>query len=154
MANKTNVDAQKSIKKFHAQIQELQVQVEEEQRKREEFRENYLMAEKKLNVIMAEKDDVLLQREQLDQMKAKVESEVNDQRSLKHELMAENSALSAARRTIENDLLLTKVKLGSIKATNCETYSIKEWRWLKCRQGRTFRGRTGHENSSFAIKHT
>jgi predicted nucleic acid-binding Zn-ribbon protein len=38
MANKINVEAQKSIKKSMAQIQELQLQVEEEQRRREEMR--------------------------------------------------------------------------------------------------------------------
>uniref|UniRef100_A0A914D206 Myosin tail domain-containing protein n=1 Tax=Acrobeloides nanus TaxID=290746 RepID=A0A914D206_9BILA len=111
MANKTNVDAQKNIKKFIAQIQELQVQVEEEQRKREEFRENYLMAEKKLSIILAEKDDLLVNREQLEQQKARVESEVSDQRTQKLELSADNSALNALRRTIENDLLLTKSDL-------------------------------------------
>ena len=46
MANKTNVEAQKNIKKQIAQIQELQLQVEEEQRKREEQRENFLMSER------------------------------------------------------------------------------------------------------------
>ena len=85
------MDAQKNIKKFIAQIQELQVQVEEEQRKREELRENYLMAEKKLSIILAEKDDLLVNREQLEQQKARVESEVSDQRTQKLELSADQS---------------------------------------------------------------
>lgn len=38
MANKINVETQKGIKKMVLQIQELQMQVEEEQRRREEQR--------------------------------------------------------------------------------------------------------------------
>lgn len=109
MANKSNVDAQKNIKKLMSQIQELQLQTEEEQRKREEFRENFLMAEKKLNVVLAEKDELLIRREHLDQEKQKLDMDVHDQRSQKAELQGENLQLSAARRAVENDLQITKV---------------------------------------------
>lgn len=60
MANKSNVEAQKMLKKLISQIQELQSQLEDEQRHREEFRENYLIAEKKLQVALSEKVGFLL----------------------------------------------------------------------------------------------
>ncbi|KAE9549706.1 hypothetical protein FO519_007082 [Halicephalobus sp. NKZ332] len=108
MANKTNVDNQKSLKRYIANVQELQLQLDEEQRKREEFRENYLMTEKKLQLIVAEKEELLNQRNTCEIQKNKLESEVLDQRSQKNELSADNSSLSATKRTLENDLQLTK----------------------------------------------
>lgn len=47
------------------QIKELQMQVEEEQRNREEFRENYLSAEKRLAIVQAEKEDIMLSSQQV-----------------------------------------------------------------------------------------
>lgn len=75
MLNKSNVEAQKTLKKLVSQIQELQGTVEEEARLREEFRENYLIADKKLQVVLAEKDELAIQREALDQQKSKLDSD-------------------------------------------------------------------------------
>jgi myosin heavy chain 6/7 len=116
MANKTNVDAQKNLKKFMAQTSDLSLSLDEEQRKREEFRESYLMAEKKLQLLLAEKDELQSQRSTLEIQKTKLEHDFQEQRSQKHELTAENSSLSATKRTIENDLQLTKNDLD--KAIN------------------------------------
>jgi myosin heavy chain 6/7 len=116
MANKTNVDAQKNLKKFMAQTSDLSLSLDEEQRKREEFRESYLMAEKKLQLLLAEKDELQSQRSTLEIQKTKLEHDFQEQRSQKHELTAENSNLSATKRTIENDLQLTKNDLD--KAIN------------------------------------
>lgn len=59
MANKSNVEAQKMLKKLISQIQELQNQLEDEQRQREEYRESYMIAEKKLQVTTTLIKDVL-----------------------------------------------------------------------------------------------
>lgn len=94
MANKSNVEAQKMLKKLISQIQELQSQLEDEQRHREEFRENYLIADKKLQIALSEKDELTIQREALDQQKSKLDTDVNEQRSLKTETQNENLQVS------------------------------------------------------------
>ncbi|KAK6055867.1 myosin head [Cooperia oncophora] len=57
-ANKANVDAQKTLKRLFDQVKELQGQVDDEQRNREEIRENYLAAEKRLAIALAETEDL------------------------------------------------------------------------------------------------
>ncbi len=56
-ANKANVDAQKNIKRHLEQIKELQMQVDEEQRRREDFREQYLASEKRIAILQSEKEE-------------------------------------------------------------------------------------------------
>lgn len=46
MANKSNVEAQKMLKKLISQVQELQSDLEAAARDREVYRENFLIAEK------------------------------------------------------------------------------------------------------------
>ncbi|KAL3117013.1 hypothetical protein niasHT_002972 [Heterodera trifolii] len=111
MANKTNMEAQKTIKKLIGQVQDLQLQVEEEQRRREEQRENFLMSEKKLNIVLSERDELVVRREQMERDKQRVEAEVQEERARKTELQMDNSQLSAARRQVDNDLQLTKTEL-------------------------------------------
>uniref|UniRef100_A0A183CGP0 Paramyosin n=1 Tax=Globodera pallida TaxID=36090 RepID=A0A183CGP0_GLOPA len=111
MANKTNMEAQKTIKKLIVQVQELQLQVEEEQRRREEQRENFLMSEKKLNIVLSERDELIVRKEQMEREKQHVEVEVQEERARKTELQMDNSQLSTARRQVENDLQLTKTDL-------------------------------------------
>lgn len=54
--------------------------MEEEQRCREEFRENYLVSDQKLNIVVNENNELTLLREQMEHQKHKLESEVNEQR--------------------------------------------------------------------------
>ena len=68
-ANKANVDAQKNLKRLFDQVKELQGQVDEEQRRREEIRENYLSAEKRLAIALAESDDLAQRIEAADRVR-------------------------------------------------------------------------------------
>ncbi len=58
-ANKANADAQKNIKRYLEQIKELQMQVEEEQRQRDETRDHLSAAERRCSLLNAEKDEAL-----------------------------------------------------------------------------------------------
>lgn len=59
-ATRANEDAQKNARKYADQIAELQAVIDEEQRRREEFRENFLNAEKKLAAVQMEKEDFMV----------------------------------------------------------------------------------------------
>lgn len=115
MANKTNLDAQKNIKKLIVQTQELQLQVDDEQRQRDEAREKYLTAEKQVANIFVEKREMELQREQLEHNKQHREIDLTDQRAQKQELQSENMQITTARRTVENEMEITKVLKAQIK---------------------------------------
>ena len=114
MANKTNVEAQKNIKKMISQIQELQLHAEEEQRRREECRENYLNSERKLSIVLNENRDFEAQREILEQQKRKVELDVSEQRAQKSDNQTDHLQLTATRKSLENDLQLSKASFCSI----------------------------------------
>lgn len=57
-ANKTNADAQKTIKRYVDQIREMQTALEDEQRKREELRQGCNALERRFAVAQAEKEDL------------------------------------------------------------------------------------------------
>lgn len=58
-ANKANADAQKNIKRYLEQIKEIQTQVEEEQRHRDELRDQLGVYEKRAGILQGEKDEVI-----------------------------------------------------------------------------------------------
>ncbi|CAJ0585620.1 unnamed protein product, partial [Mesorhabditis spiculigera] len=113
-ANKANVEAQKSIKKMLELVKELQGQVEDEQKKREELRENYLSAEKRLAVALSEQDDLAQRIAVADKQKRQLESDMADLKSSNTELIAGNAAVSAMKRKVENDVQIAKNELDEI----------------------------------------
>lgn len=58
-ANRANDDAQKNVKRYGEQVRELQKLIDEEQRKREEFRENYITTEKRLVTTKQEQEELI-----------------------------------------------------------------------------------------------
>lgn len=58
-ANKANADAQKNIKRYNEQVKELQFTIDQEQQRREEYRENYVMTEKRLAQAKQEQEEVI-----------------------------------------------------------------------------------------------
>lgn len=118
-------------------MQELQQQLEEEQRKREECRELFLNAERQLSLLLAERQELEIQREQLDAHKRRTEEELAEHTANRQLLQGENLQLTAARRAVENDTHIMKVRYG------CELYEYEMkveaerglfflifWRWF------------------------
>jgi len=59
-ANRANEDAQKIIRRYGDQCKELQAQIDEDQRRRNEFREKYLTAEKRYQSLKQEHEELSL----------------------------------------------------------------------------------------------
>lgn len=87
----------------------MQLEIEEEQKRCEEFREQYLTTERQLNIIVLERQDFEAQKEKIDLQKQHIEIEINEQRNHKADLQNKNFQLVATKRVVENDLQLTKV---------------------------------------------
>lgn len=64
-ANKANVDAQKNMKRYQDGIRELQQQIEDEQRIREEVRDQLATAERRAQMLQTEKEDLAVNFEQV-----------------------------------------------------------------------------------------
>uniref|UniRef100_A0A183D5T1 Cilia- and flagella-associated protein 157 n=1 Tax=Gongylonema pulchrum TaxID=637853 RepID=A0A183D5T1_9BILA len=58
-ANRMNVDVQKNIKRYIEQIKNLQGQLDEEQRSRDELHANTIALEKRLALVRSENDDAM-----------------------------------------------------------------------------------------------
>lgn len=58
-ANRANEDAQKNLKRYAEQVKELQQQVDENQRSRQEFHEKYLMMDKRYQSTRAEQQELV-----------------------------------------------------------------------------------------------
>ncbi|WKX94491.1 hypothetical protein Q1695_011625 [Nippostrongylus brasiliensis] len=110
-ANKANVDAQKTLKRLFDQVKELQGQVDDEQRRREEIRENYLATEKRLAIALAESEDLAQRIEGAEKSKQQLEIDQADLKSQNTELIASNAALSAMKRKVENDVQIARNEL-------------------------------------------
>nr|CDJ95284.1 Myosin and Myosin head and Myosin tail domain containing protein [Haemonchus contortus] len=110
-ANKANVDAQKTLKRLFDQVKELQGQVDDEQRNREEIRENYLAAEKRLAVALAETEDLAQRIDAAEKSKHQLEIDQADLKSQNTELIANNAALSAMKRKVENEVQIARNEL-------------------------------------------
>ena len=59
-ANRANEDAQKNIRRYGDQCKELQTQIDEDQRRRNEFREKFLTAEKRYQSLKHEHEELAL----------------------------------------------------------------------------------------------
>lgn len=103
-ANKTNAEAQKSIKRYLQQIQDTQSQFEEEQRLRDEAREQYGIAERRANALANELEESRTLLEQADRSRRGAEQELADAREILNEIQNQVGGLSGAKRKLEADL--------------------------------------------------
>jgi len=110
------VDAQKNIKRYGDQIRESQSQVEEEQRLREQFREQYLNADKRVSIALSEKEDLAITIEQLDRQRRQLESDLLEAREQYNATVSQNSMLLTTKAKFEHDYHVTKTALGEAES--------------------------------------
>ncbi|CAD5211296.1 unnamed protein product [Bursaphelenchus okinawaensis] len=103
-ANKANADAQKNLKRHQEQIRELQLQVEEEQRTRDDLREQYLNAEKRATILQSEREEIAVALEQAERSRKQAEYEAADAREQANEANAQLNSLNGLKRKLEGEL--------------------------------------------------
>lgn len=103
-ANKAYTDAQKTIKKHQDQIRELQLQVEDEQRQRDELREQYLNSEKRNAILQSEKEELLVQAEQAERARRAAEADLIELREAVNDLSSQVNSLNGLKRKLEGEL--------------------------------------------------
>ncbi|EFP05608.1 hypothetical protein GCK72_018221 [Caenorhabditis remanei] len=113
-ANRANADAQKTIKKYMETVRELQVQIEEEQRQKDELREQFFASEKRNAILQAEKDELAQQAEAAERARRNAEADCIELREQNNDLNAHVSALTGQRRKLEGELLAAHAELEEI----------------------------------------
>ncbi|TKR70123.1 hypothetical protein L596_022184 [Steinernema carpocapsae] len=103
-ANKANADAQKNIKRYQEQVRELQMQVEEEQRTRDELREQYLNSEKRNALLQSEKEELMLRAEEAERARRVAEQDLIEMREIVNDLNNQLSSVTGIKRKLEGEL--------------------------------------------------
>jgi len=103
-ANRAYADAQKTIKKHQDLIRELQIQVEDEQRQRDEIREQYLSSEKRNAILQSEKEELLIHAEQAERARRAAEADLIELREAVNDLSSQVNSLNGLKRKLEGEL--------------------------------------------------
>ncbi|VDK63901.1 unnamed protein product [Onchocerca ochengi] len=103
-ANRANVDAQKTIKRYQDNIRELQTQVEDEQRQRDELREQMNVMERRLQALQSEKEELTGDLEQAERIRRQTEVEATDAKETVNSLTQTNYSLSTTKRKLESEI--------------------------------------------------
>uniref|UniRef100_A0AC34GH48 Myosin tail domain-containing protein n=1 Tax=Panagrolaimus sp. ES5 TaxID=591445 RepID=A0AC34GH48_9BILA len=103
-ANKAYADAQKTIKRHQDQIRELQLQVEDEQRQRDDLREQYLNSEKRNALLQSEKEELAVQAEHAERARRAAESDLIELREAVNDLSNQVNSLGGIKRKLEGEL--------------------------------------------------
>uniref|UniRef100_A0AAF5PU14 Myosin motor domain-containing protein n=1 Tax=Wuchereria bancrofti TaxID=6293 RepID=A0AAF5PU14_WUCBA len=103
-ANRTNVDAQKTIKRYQDNVRELQTQIEDEQRQRDELREQMNVMERRVQILQSEKEELAETLEQAERNRRQIEQEAADIKEAVNSLTQSNYSLSATKRKLESEI--------------------------------------------------
>jgi len=102
-ANRINADSMKSVKRLSLTIDELQCQIEEEQKQRDEAKEVALEAERKLALVIEEIEGVRTSLEASERTRRLAEAELHEAADRIAELNTLNATLVAAKKKMELD---------------------------------------------------
>ncbi|CAI5453365.1 unnamed protein product [Caenorhabditis angaria] len=103
-ANRANADAQRTIKKYMDTVRELQSQIEEEQRQKDEIREQFLNSEKRNAILQSEKDELVQQAEAAERARRNAEADCIELREQNNDLTNHLSTVTGIKRKLEGEL--------------------------------------------------
>ncbi len=124
------------MKKIQITVTELQTQVEDEQRQRDEAREAAASAERRANLIVGELEELRTALEQAERARRAAENELNDAADRISELSTHNANLSSQKRQLESTVAAMQADLDEAVAElkNSEERSKKAGKFLSLNQ--------------------
>jgi myosin heavy chain 6/7 len=124
------------LKKIQITVTELQTQVEDEQRQRDEAREAAASAERRANLIVGELEELRTALEQAERARKAAENELNDAADRISELSTHNANLSSQKRQLESTVAAMQADLDEAVAElkNSEERSKKAGKFLSLNQ--------------------
>merc|ERR1712203_755495 len=103
-ANAANIETQKVIKRYHQQIREVQVKLEEEQRAKEVCRDQFIAADRRAHSMQNALEEARTLLEQADRARRTCEQELSDTNEQLSELTCQNQAIAGAKRKLESEM--------------------------------------------------
>merc|ERR1719445_802725 len=126
-ANSTNLETQKSIKKYQTQIRDCQAKLEDEQRSKEVAREQLLVADRKAHAMQNALEEARSLLEQADRNRRSAETELSDVNESLSEATVQNQSIAAAKRKMESEMQTLHADFDemSAEAKICEDKAAK-----------------------------
>jgi len=126
-SNKANSDLQKSIKKIHIEVKELQDRAMEEEHLASEYREQLGISERRANALHGELEESRTLLEQSDRGRRQAEADLADAHEQLQTLSNQNSSLSLTKRKMEGELHTMQADLDDMlnEAKNSEDKAKK-----------------------------
>merc|ERR1719412_1663881 len=126
-ANSSNVETQKSIKKYQTQIRDVQAKLEGEQREKEIARDQMLVADRKAHAMQNALEEARSLLEQADRNRRGAEAELSDVNESLSEATVQNQSIAAAKRKMESEMQTLHGDLDemSSEAKICEDKASK-----------------------------
>merc|ERR1712055_702895 len=126
-ANSTNLETQKSIKKYQTQIRDCQAKLEDEQRSKEVAREQLLVADRKAHAMQNALEEARSLLEQADKQRRNAETELSDVNESLSEATVQNQSIAAAKRKMESEMTTLHADFDemSSEAQLCEGKAAK-----------------------------
>merc|ERR1711953_372908 len=142
-ANAANIETQKVIKRYHQQIREVQVNLEEEQRAKEVCRDQFIAADRRAHSMQNALEEARTLLEQADRARRTCEQELSDTNEQLSELTCQNQAIAGAKRKLESEMqtlhgdldeMVGEAKISEAKAVKAMTDAARLADELRCEQ--------------------
>ena len=103
-ANAANQETQKTIKRYHQHIREVQSKLEDEQRSKEVARDQLIGSERKANTMQNALEEARTLLEQADRARRMTEQELSDTNEQLSDLTCQNQSIAGAKRKLETEM--------------------------------------------------
>merc|ERR1712055_755538 len=126
-SNASNVETQKSIKKYQLQIRDAQAKLETEQRDKEVARDQLVAVDRKAHAMQNALEEARTLLEQSDRNRRVTEQELSDVNESLSEATVQNQAIAAAKRKLESEMQTLHADMDemSSEAKLCEDKAAK-----------------------------
>ena len=111
-----SLEVQKALKRASDTVVELQVQIEDEQRQRDEAREAAAAAECRANLIAGELEELRTALDQAERARRAAQTELNDAADCISELSTQNATISSQKRQLESTVAAMQADLDEAMA--------------------------------------
>ena len=108
-ANAANMETQKVIKRYHQQIRDVQVKLEDEQKGKEIARDQLIAADRRAHANQNALEEARTLLDQSDRQRRIADQELADTNEQLSELTCTNQALSATKRKLESEIQTLQV---------------------------------------------
>merc|ERR1711862_914920 len=115
-SNANNVETQKAIKKYQAQIRDAATKLADEQRAKEIARDTLVASEKKAHGLQNALEETKTLLEQADRNRRNVEHELADVNESLSDATVQNQAIAAAQRKLESEMAALHADLDEMTA--------------------------------------